>query len=48
VGFDELLPEQAADLVKPRMSFDELLVRLHRIVPEFVDAVRRHASTRTE
>ena len=48
LGFDELLREQAADLVKPRVSFDELLVRLGPIVPEFVDGVRRHASTRTE
>jgi hypothetical protein len=42
IGFEELLREQAADLVKPPMSFDELLERLARVVPEFVDAVRRH------
>jgi hypothetical protein len=47
VGFDELLREQAADLVKPPMSFDELLIRLGRIVPEFVEGVRRQASPRT-
>lgn len=40
IGFEELIREQAADLVKPPMSFDELLERLARVVPEFVDAVR--------
>ena len=44
IGFEELLREQAGDLVKPPMSFDELLERLARIVPELVDAVRRYSS----
>lgn len=42
IGFEELLREQAADLVKPPMSFDELLERLARVVPELADMVRRH------
>jgi predicted nucleic acid-binding protein len=42
-GFEVLLREQAEDLVKPPTSFEELLERLARIVPELVDAVRRHA-----
>ena len=41
IGFEELLRAQAADLVKPPMSFEELLERLARIVPEVVAAVRR-------
>lgn len=43
-GFEELLREQAADLVKPPMTFDELLERLARVVPEFVAGVRRHVA----
>jgi predicted nucleic acid-binding protein len=43
-GFEELLREQAADLVKPPMTFDELIERLARVVPEFVDTVRRHVT----
>lgn len=42
--FEELLRDQAADLVKPPMSFDELLARLARVVPELVAAVRQHTS----
>jgi hypothetical protein len=42
-GFLELLREQAADLVKPSMTFEELLVRLARVVPELVAAVRTDA-----
>jgi predicted nucleic acid-binding protein len=41
-GLVDVLREQAADLVKPPMSFDELLDRLARVVPEFVAAVRAH------
>lgn len=41
-GFVELLREQAADLVNPPMTFDELLERLARIVPDVVAAVREH------
>lgn len=43
-GFEELLRDQAADLVKPPMTFEELLDRLARVVPDFVAAVREHAS----
>jgi hypothetical protein len=42
IGFEELLREEAADLVKPRMSFEELLERLARVVPELADLVRRY------
>jgi hypothetical protein len=41
-GFEELLREQATDLVKPPTTFEELLERLVRVVPVMVDAVRRH------
>lgn len=41
-GFVELLREQAADLRKPPVTFDELLLRLDRVVPELVAAVRQH------
>jgi predicted nucleic acid-binding protein len=41
-GFEELLRDQATDLVKPPTTFEELLERLVRVVPELVDAVRRH------
>lgn len=40
--FIELLREQAADLKKPPMTFDELLERLGRFVPDLVAAVRQH------
>jgi predicted nucleic acid-binding protein len=43
-GFLELLREQAADLVKPPMTFEELLVRLARVVPELVAAVRANVA----
>lgn len=41
-SFVELLREQAEDLVNPRMSLDDLLVRLARVVPDVVAAVREH------
>jgi predicted nucleic acid-binding protein len=41
-GFTEMLREQAADLVKPLVSFDQLLERLARAAPELVAAVRAH------
>ena len=34
--------------MKPAMSFEESLDRLARVVPEFVDAVRRHDASRGE
>ena len=43
-GFEELLRDQAADLVKRPMTFEELLDRLAKVVPEFVRAVRDHTS----
>lgn len=39
--FIEMLREQADDLQNPPMTFDELLARLARLVPELVSAVRR-------
>jgi len=39
-GFIEVLREQAADLVKPPVTFDELLERLSRVVPNLVAAAR--------
>jgi predicted nucleic acid-binding protein len=41
-GFVEMLREQSADLVKPPVTFDELLERLSRVVPDLVAAVRLH------
>jgi hypothetical protein len=41
-GFVELLREQAADLVNPPVTLDELLARLTRVVPDLVAAVREH------
>jgi hypothetical protein len=37
-----MLREQAEDLVKPPMTFDELLERLARAVPDLIVAVRQH------
>ena len=42
-GFVEMLREQAEDLTHPPVSFEELLERLARVVPELVDGVRAHA-----
>lgn len=39
-GFVEMLREQATDLQKPPVTFEELLDRLARVVPEMVAAVR--------
>lgn len=41
-GFVDLLREQAADLINPPMTFEELLDRLARVVPNLVAAVREH------
>lgn len=43
-AFVELLREQAADLRKPPLSFDDLLTTLAMMVPDLVDAVRRSPS----
>jgi len=40
-----MLREQAGDLIKPPVTFEELLERLARVVPDFVVAVR-HLSPR--
>lgn len=39
--FVEMIREQAGDLRKPPVTFDELLVRLSRTVPELVRTVRQ-------
>ncbi len=46
VTFVDLLREQAADLVKPPVTFDDLLTRLARVVPDCVSAVRAHVAAR--
>lgn len=47
-GFIELLQEQAADLVRPPVTFSELLERLDRVVPGLVAAVRERLKRRAE
>ena len=42
--FVDMLREQAGDLVKPPMSFEELLERLARVVPDLVVLVREHVA----
>jgi hypothetical protein len=41
-GFVEMLRDQAGDLKNPLVSFDELLDRLARVVPDLVAGVREH------
>lgn len=41
-GFVELLRDQAADLDRPPVSFEELLTRLAKVVPETIAAVQAH------
>ena len=41
-GFVGMLREQAADLRKPPVTFEELLGRLARAAPELVQAVREY------
>jgi predicted nucleic acid-binding protein len=41
-AFVDLLQEQAADLVNPPMTLDDLLGRLARVAPSLVAAVRDH------
>jgi predicted nucleic acid-binding protein len=45
--FVQLLRDQAADLVNPPMTLEELLQRLARPVPDLVAAVREHISLST-
>jgi hypothetical protein len=45
VLFPLTLREQAADLQKPPVMFEELLDRLSRPVPDLVRAVREHLVT---
>lgn len=44
--FVEMLHEQAGDLRRPPMSFEELLDRLAHVVPEFVAAARGFGTCR--
>jgi hypothetical protein len=46
-GFTEMLREQAADLQKPPVTFEELLDRLARPAPDLVAAVREHLGPAT-
>ena len=41
----DLLREQAADLVNPPVTFEEVLERLSRVVPDLVAAVRQRVET---
>lgn len=41
-GFVEILREQGADLQRPPVTFEELLERLSRAVPDLVATVREH------
>lgn len=41
-GLIRMLREQSADLVKPPVTFDDLLERLARAVPGLVAAIREH------
>ena len=43
--FVALLRDQASDLVKPPISFEELLDRLARMIPDVVEAVRTHLAS---
>lgn len=45
-GFERILHDQAGDLRKPPISFEDLLERLARVVPELVDTVRSHVAER--
>lgn len=47
-AFTEMLREQAADLQKPPVSFNELLERLARAVPDLVAAVKAHIKARAK
>jgi hypothetical protein len=42
-GFGEYWHGQAEDLINPPMTFDELMDRLARVVPNFAAVVREHA-----
>jgi hypothetical protein len=45
--FVEMLREQAADLARPPVTFEELVERLDRVVPDLVAAVRNVPSRHT-
>jgi hypothetical protein len=47
-GFTEMLREQAADLVKPPVTFEELLERFARVVPDLVTSARDHLHGRKQ
>jgi len=42
--FTEMLREQASDLKRPPMTFDELLDRLARAVPHLIESVRENVA----
>jgi predicted nucleic acid-binding protein len=44
-GMVELVRNQAADLTKPRRTFEELLSGLAKVVPDLVAAIRGHVKT---
>jgi predicted nucleic acid-binding protein len=44
-AFIDLLRDQADDLAKPPVSFEELLGRLERVAPDFVEGVREHLTS---
>lgn len=43
-----MLRDQANDMKAPPWTFEELLQRLARVVPEFVQGVRAHVTLRSE
>lgn len=45
-AFIDMLRDQAADLVKPPVTFEDLLERLRRVVPDLVQAVEDRVASR--
>jgi predicted nucleic acid-binding protein len=45
-GFLVMLRDQAADLTRPPITFEELLERLNRVAPNFAAGVREHVASR--
>jgi hypothetical protein len=41
-AFVDVLREQAADMQRPPVTFEEILLRLERVAPDFVAAVHTH------
>ena len=44
-GFPEILREQAVDMQNPPVTFEELLDRLARAVPDLFAAIRKYLMT---